>query len=111
MKKFAFGGAILEKEYRCVPEGKIKIHLLADDAEDLLYVKYREYKLKAGQRKPPPTARGPEKHTVRLDELPVQSPKTKGVLLSERDPESVNVIRPRGWPEGEGESPLSPLFA
>ena len=112
VKKFAFGGAILDKEYRCIPEGgKTKIHLLEDHPGDLLYVKYREYRLKAGQRKPPPTARGPEKHTVRLDELPVQNPKTKGVLLSERDPERGSLARPRGGPEGEGESPLSPLFA
>ncbi len=109
VKKFSFGGVILEKEYRCVPE-KMKIHFLSDEALERLFVKYREYKLKLRQRKPPPSARGPEKQTLRLDDLPLQNPKTKGVELSERDIESVSAQRPRGWPEGDGESAMMPLF-
>ncbi len=109
VKKFSFGGVILDKEYRCIPE-KMRFHLLTDEVLERIYVKYREYKLKKFQRKPPRNARGPEKQTLRLDDLPEQKPSTRGFELSERDVEFVQIQRPRMWPEGEPESAVSPLF-
>ncbi|MBS0658156.1 MAG: DNA topoisomerase IV subunit A, partial [Verrucomicrobia bacterium] len=109
VKKFAFGGAILDKEYRCIPE-KMKLHFFSSEIPQRLYVKYREYKLKDRQRKPPPNARGPEKQTLRLEDLPLQNPKTRGNELSGRDIDEVKLERPRGWPEGEGESAITPLL-
>lgn len=109
VKKFAFGGVILDKEYRCIPE-KTKLHYFSTEIPQKIYVKYREYKLKDRQRKPPPNARGPDKQTLRTDDLPLQNPKTKGTELSGRDIEEAKIERPRGWPEGEGESALTPLL-
>lgn len=109
VKKFAFGGVIMDKEYRCTPE-KTKLHFFSAEIPARLYVRFREYKLKDRQRKPPPNARGPEKMTLRLDDLPLQNPKTKGNELSGRDVEEVKLERPRGWPEGEGESAITPLL-
>ena len=117
-KRFSFGGTILNKEYLCIPE-KMRIHFLHDGSPERLYIKFREYKLKAGQRKPPKGARGPEKEIVLVSDLPVQNPRTRGTLLSERDVESASSSRPRGWPEpAEGEREpvrrpepgLGPLF-
>lgn len=109
VKKFSFGGAILEKEYHCIPE-KMRIHFFSAEIPSRLFVKYREYKLKPKQRKAPPSARRPEKQTLRLDDLPLQNPKTKGFEMCERDIEFVQRERPRGWPEGEGESVVMPLL-
>ncbi len=97
-KRFAFGGTILNKEYLCIPE-KMRIHLLHDGSPERLFVKYREYKLKPGQRKPPKGARGPEREIIPLASLPVQNPRTRGLLLSERDVETAATARPRNWPE------------
>ena len=97
-KRFAFGGTILNKEYLCIPE-KMRLHLLHDGSPERLFVKFREYKLKPGQRKPPKGARGPEREILLVANLPVQNPRTRGTLLSERDIESVSTSKPRNWPE------------
>jgi topoisomerase-4 subunit A len=97
-KRFTFGGTILGKEYLCIPE-KMKLHLLHDGSPERLFIKFREYKLKPGQRKPPKGARGPEREIILVANLPVQNPRTRGTLLSERDVESASTARPRNWPE------------
>ena len=88
----------------------MKLHFFSSEIPQRLYVKYREYKLKDSQRKPPPNARGPEKQTLRLEDLPLQNPKTRGNELSGRDIDEVKLERPRGWPVGEGESAITPLL-
>ncbi len=115
-KRFTFGGTILSKEYLCIPE-KMRIHLLHDGSPERLFVKYREYKLKAGQRKPPKGARGPEREIIPVANLPVQNPRTRGLLLSERDVETASTARPRNWPDDavserrvEKTPGLGPLF-
>ena len=115
-KRFTFGGTILNKEYLCIPE-KMRIHLLHDGSPERLFVKYREYKLKAGQRKPPKGARGPEREIIPVANLPVQNPRTRGMLLSERDVETASTARPRNWPDDavserrvEKTPGLGPLF-
>ena len=115
-KRFAFGGTILNKEYVCIPE-KMRIHLLHDGSPERLFIKFREYKLKPGQRKPPKGARGPEREIIPVASLPVQNPRTRGLLLSERDIDTASTSRPRNWPEDAGvERPvekhpgLGPLF-
>ena len=116
VKRFIFGGTILNKEYTCIPE-KMRFHFLHGGAPERLYVKFREYKLKAGQRKAPKGARGPEKQTITVADLPIQNPKVRGTLLSEREIESASSVRPRGWPEQIETEPtranepgLGPLF-
>ncbi len=115
-KRFAFGGTILNKEYLCIPE-KMRVHLLHDGSPERLFIKFREYKLKPGQRKPPKGARGPEREIILVANLPVQNPRTRGTLLSERDVETVTTARPRNWPDDvvserpADKSPgLGPLF-
>jgi hypothetical protein len=95
----------------------MRLHLLHDGSPERLFVKFREYKLKPGQRKPPKGARGPEREIILVANLPVQNPRTRGTLLSERDVESVSTAKPRNWPEevvrerpADKQPGLGPLF-
>ena len=79
LKRFTFGGTILNKEYSCIPE-KSRILYFAPDTPKVLYVRY----------KPAPHQKV-HQQTCDPTKIDVKSPKTRGRMLSIKDitPETV----------------------
>ena len=108
LKRFTFGGTILNKEYRCVPP-KAKLLLLTAEPLERVYIKYKP--LKPGKRGG--VGKGgnqPDEQIVELAEVPVQTPKTLGTMLSHKAVDWLKTTRPRGWNES-GSTPMGPLFS
>ena len=107
VKRFTFGGAILNKEYKCVPP-KAKIQLLTAESLERVYIKYKPSKpgKRAGTGKGGNT---PDEQIVELADQPVQTPKQLGTLLSHRPVDWLKTTRPRGWNETGGPA-IGPLF-
>ena len=105
LKRFTFGGAILNKEYQCVPP-KAKIHLLTSEQAERVYIKYKPFK--PGKRA---SGKGnsPDEQIIELGDLPVQTPKQLGTLISHRSVDWLKTTRPRGWNETGGPA-IGPLF-
>ncbi len=106
LKRFTFGGTILNKDYACAP-AKAKVLLLTAEPLERVYIKYKP--LKPGKRGGLGKAQPPDEQIVELAELPLQTPKTLGTLLSHRSVDWLKTTRPRGWNE-EGSAPMGPLF-
>ena len=109
LKRFTFGGTILNKEYQCVPP-KAKIHLLdLRDRSSAVYIKYKPFK--PGKRGGMGKGGGnqPDEQIVEMAELPVQTPKQLGTLISHRAVDWLKTTRPRGWNETGGPA-IGPLF-
>lgn len=85
LKRFTFGGMILEKEYFCVPE-KSKILFFSPDTPDQLYIKY----------KPAPHQKVSQQ-TCKPAEVSVKGAKAIGNQLSIKEVASVNAKPPRNW--------------
>jgi topoisomerase-4 subunit A len=73
LKRFTFGGCILNKEYLCAPP-KAKIHFLAPDTPAQLFIRY----------KPAPYQKI-HQQTCKPAEVEVRGPKTRGRQLSTKD--------------------------
>ncbi|MBV9657920.1 MAG: DNA topoisomerase IV subunit A [Verrucomicrobia bacterium] len=112
VKRFAFGGTILNKEYNCVP-AKARISLLTAEPLEKVYIKYKPFKpgAKLNSRAARLARTQPDEHTIDLRKLPVQTPKTFGQQLSHKGVDWLKTTRPRGWAEGEGSEPVGPLFS
>ena len=89
LKRFTFGGTILNKAYLCIPE-KSRILYFAPDTPKLLYVRY----------KPAPHQKISQQ-TCEPESVEVKSPKTRGRQLSIKDISSVTAEPTRGWDEKE----------
>jgi topoisomerase-4 subunit A len=87
MKRFKFGGAILNKVYHCIPP-KARILFFAPDTPPLLYVK----------NKPAPYQKIYQQ-TCKPSQVEVKGPKTRGRQISNKDISSVGTEPPRGWDE------------
>jgi topoisomerase-4 subunit A len=87
LKRFAFGGTILDKAYLCIPE-KSRILFFAPDTPKLLYVRY----------KPAPHQKV-NQQTCDPSEVAVKSPRTLGRQISFKDISSVTAEPTRGWDE------------
>jgi hypothetical protein len=87
LKRFAFGGYILDKEYYCVPEGeKCKVLFFAPGTPDTLYIRY----------KPAPHQKINQQTCVPGD-LEVKGPRTRGRQISIKDVASMTANPTRGW--------------
>jgi topoisomerase-4 subunit A len=87
LKRFTFGGTILNKEYWCVPEGgKCKVHFFAPDTPAQLYIRY----------KPAPYQKI-NQQTCNPAEIDVKGPKTRGRQISIKDVSSITAEPTRGW--------------
>ena len=89
LKRFAFGGTILNKAYLCIPE-KSRILYFAPDTPKILYIRY----------KPAPHQKVSQQ-TCEPGQVEVKSPKTRGRQLSIKDISSVTAEPTRGWDEKE----------
>lgn len=85
LKRFTFGGAILNKIYHCIPP-KSKVLFIEADTPAELYIKY----------KPAPYQKI-NQQTCNPAEVEVKGPKTRGRQISIKDVSSVNSKPPRGW--------------
>jgi len=93
IKRFTFGGTILNKDYRCVPEGG-RILFFTDEPLDALYVRYRKAK---GQRI--------HQQQFGLGQLAVRGVKTRGKQLTSKSIASIHTRRPRGWDDSRSGPP------
>jgi topoisomerase-4 subunit A len=78
IKRFAFGGAIMNRDYSCTQEGA-KIKFIADRPITELRLKYRHAK---GTRV--------DEHTVAMKDIQVRGPKSRGVQVTKRTVTSVS---------------------
>ena len=85
LKRFTFGGTILNKAYSCIPE-KSRILYFAPDTPKKLYVRY----------KPAPHQKI-NQQTCDPSKIEVKSPKTRGRQISIKDISSVTAEPTRGW--------------
>ena len=89
LKRFTFGGTIMNKAYLCIPE-KSRILFFAPETPKILYVRY----------KPAPHQKISQQ-TCEPESVEVKSPKTRGRQLSIKDISSVTAEPTRGWDEKE----------
>jgi topoisomerase-4 subunit A len=87
LKRFSFGGIILNKDYHCIPE-KSRILYLEPGTPEVLYIRY----------KPAPHQKI-NQQTCNPAELEVKGPKTRGRQISIKDISSVTSKPTRGWDE------------
>jgi topoisomerase IV subunit A len=87
LKRFTFGGTILNKAYLCIPD-KSRILYFAPDTPKVLYVRY----------KPAPHQKI-NQQTCDPSKIEVKSPKTRGRQISIKDISSVTPEPTRGWDE------------
>lgn len=87
LKRFKFGGTILNKEYLCIPE-KSRVLFLAPDTPKILYIRY----------KPAPHQKISQQ-TCDPSQIEVKSPRTRGRQISTKDISSVTAEPTRGWEE------------
>jgi topoisomerase-4 subunit A len=87
LKRFTFGGMILNKAYSCIPE-KSRILFFAPDTPKILHIRY----------KPAPHQKVSQQ-TCAPAEVDVKGPKTRGRQISIKDISSVTAEPTRGWDE------------
>ncbi|HRR32553.1 MAG TPA: DNA topoisomerase IV subunit A [Kiritimatiellia bacterium] len=89
IKRFAFGGAIQNKEYRLAPEGS-KILLFEEDVPDAIYVKY----------KPAKSQRIHQQMFTPSDVL-VKGVAAKGIQMTSKDIAKIATKKPGWWDDNE----------
>lgn len=94
MKRFRFGGMILNKDYQCAPL-KSKILLFEADTPSQIYIKY---KAKARQRI--------HQQIVKPNEFVVMHAKSKGRRITKREVALIQTHLPRNWNENAVTKPL-----
>src|SRR3984885_1878397 len=87
LKRFTFGGTILNKVYSCIPD-KSRILFFSPDTPKVLYIRY----------KPAPHQKISQQ-TCEPESVEVKSPRTRGRQLSIKDISSVTAEPTRGWDE------------
>jgi hypothetical protein len=85
LKRFTFGGTIMNKIYHCIPP-KSKVLFFEPDTPAQLYIKY----------KPAPYQKV-NQQTCSPSQVEVKSPKTRGRQVSIKDVSAINSKPPRGW--------------
>lgn len=85
LKRFTFGGAILDKEYFCIPP-KSRILFFEADTPKELYIRY----------KPAPYQKI-NQQTCEPKEIEVKGPKTRGRQISIKEVSSITSAPTRGW--------------
>ena len=94
LKRFSFGGSILNKIYHCIPP-KSRILLFEPDTPEEIYIRY----------KPAPYQKINQQTCV-PSQVEVKGPKTRGRQISIKDVAAINSKPPRGW---DPEAPTTKL--
>ena len=94
LKRFAFGGTILNKEYFCIPE-KSRILFFEPDTPAELYIRY----------KPAPYQKI-NQQTCKPEEVMVKGVKSRGNQVSVKEVSSISSTPTRGW---DPKAPISKL--
>ena len=94
LKRFTFGGTILNKMYHCIPP-KSKVLFFEPDTPAELYIRY----------KPAPYQKI-NQQTCTPSQVEVKGPKTRGRQVSIKDVSSINSKPSRGW---DAEAPTTKL--
>jgi topoisomerase-4 subunit A len=94
LKRFTFGGAILDKEYFCIPP-KSKILFFEPETPAELFIRY----------KPAPYQKISQQ-TCKPGEVEVKGPKTRGRQISIKEVGAIGSKPPRGW---DPEAPTTKL--
>jgi topoisomerase-4 subunit A len=94
LKRFTFGGTIMDKEYFCIPE-KSRILFFEPDTPAELYIRY----------KPAPYQKV-NQQTCKPEEVLVKGVKSRGNQMSIKEVSSINSKPSRGW---DPEAPVSQL--
>ena len=92
LKRFTFGGAILNKDYFCAPDNqKPKALFFSDEQPETLYVKYAPRK-------------GQQIHQQEFDpaKVIVRTPKTRGIQMTSKRVTSITAQKPRNWDAQSG---------
>ena len=90
LKRFKFGGTIMNKIYHCIPP-KSKVLFFEPDTPPELYIKYK-----------PAAYQKISQQTCNPAEVEVKGPKTRGRQISIKDVSSINSKPSRGWdPEAQ----------
>ncbi len=87
LKRFTFGGTIMNKVYFCIPD-KSRILYFEPDTPKLLYIRY----------KPAPHQKISQQ-TCDPNDIEIKGPKTRGRQISIKDISSVTAEPTRGWDE------------
>jgi topoisomerase-4 subunit A len=87
LKRFTFGGSILNKVYACIPD-KSRVLYFAPDTPKILFVRY----------KPAPHQKISQQ-TCDPNQIEVKNPRTRGRQISFKDISSVTAEPTRGWDE------------
>jgi topoisomerase-4 subunit A len=97
LKRFTFGGAIQNKEYRLAPENSTVL-LLQEGTPETLYVKYR-----------PAKSQRINQQAFTPSEVLVKGVSSKGVQLTSKAVAKLDTQKPRWW-ENDAESPKGVLL-
>jgi topoisomerase-4 subunit A len=93
IKRFPFGGTILNREYRCIPDGARLLYLFDNDP-DTLYVRYeKDPRRKIGQQ------------TFRIGNLKIRSVKTRGIQMTSKPIRAIFSSKPPGWSDKRSSPP------
>jgi topoisomerase-4 subunit A len=92
IKRFKFGGAIMNRDYRCTPE-HAEVLFFADNDPDTLYVKYR----KAKRQRINQQVFHPRKQSAK-------NVKAKGAQMTVKKIRSIQTHKPRNWDRQENPS-------
>jgi topoisomerase-4 subunit A len=92
LKRFTFGGTILEKLYHCIPP-KSKVLFFEPETPEMLYIRY----------KPAPYQKV-NQQTCNPADVEVKNPRTLGRQLSIKEIGAVGTKPPRGW---DPEAPIT----
>jgi topoisomerase-4 subunit A len=85
LKRFTFGGTILNKVYHCIPL-KSRVLFFEPDTPKELYIRYK-----------PALYQKINQQTCNPSEVEVKGPKTRGRQISIKDVSSINSQPSRGW--------------
>ncbi len=94
LKRFTFGGTILDKEYFCIPP-KSRILFFEPDTPEQLFIRYKAAPYQKINQQ-----------TCLPSQVDVKGPKTRGRQISIKEVAAINNKPPRGW---EPEAPTTKL--
>jgi topoisomerase-4 subunit A len=85
LKRFTFGGTILNKEYFCIPQ-KSRILFFEPETPAELFIRYKAAPYQKINQQ-----------TCRPSQVEVKGPKTRGRQISIKEVAAINSKPPRGW--------------